>query len=646
MSIYGLLIESRVDIVRRKFPNLSDNEVNQIIATDPTETKKFILWIAREYDRISGMSFDKVKNLLINWEQQINRLNFDMLADYNIHHGLDVGTHPNPSNYKDIYTYTLRDVAELVPYLQKLPTKNELKTIARSETTKIYEGPLDGYNVLIVQPLSYRASCHYGATTKWCTASKTTTSNFDSYTKRGNLYYIIFKDENYKDKEDGKPQFKYALFFEEGAENPQIFNEQDKTVPPDKFFEEFPTIRKLFRDHFPMNPYEIFQQFKKNPDINQIQMRQIFNTLAKYAEDKYVSIEEHDLPLLKQGKIKLYIDNDCLEKLFISEESSGGLYQALSSSSYYEPIYQYDSYQSSEDFQNGYIFRHFSIEVWEKLLEYFKMSDTQAMLIVNKIIKLEGKEGGWERLEKLYSKLADLMGKPRHSDLRDDIQEEYGMAMEEAVNVDGDDAVLKELNDQFKSFFESICQDPVDVINYHEVNVSIDDILRWYQNGDVPLPEGSSRVYEPISKFLFEKNEDGYYGFGDSIYEFYYDGYDEDTFNSEFKVIPLIDRQIERLESDPDIQLNMEKTETEIEKLESVGIYIGETYRTPDQQYKIYIGEIDTENTLFLITVKDLVNDKIKRAWVTAERIINLLNIRPMFDLIDEIHTLFNKILK
>jgi len=198
MSIYGLLIESRVDIVRRKFPNLSDDEVNQIIDTDPTETKKYILWIAREYDRMSEMSFDKVKNLLINWEQQINRLDYDMLADYNIHHGFDVGTNPNPSNYKDIYTYTLQDVAKLVPYLQKLPTKNELKTIARSETTKIYEGPLDGYNVLIVKPLSYRASCHYGATTKWCTASKKTTLNFDSYTKRGDLYYIIFKDENYK----------------------------------------------------------------------------------------------------------------------------------------------------------------------------------------------------------------------------------------------------------------------------------------------------------------------------------------------------------------------------------------------------------------------------------------------------------------
>ena len=274
------------------------------------------------------------------------------------------------------------------------------------------------------------------------------------------------------------------------------------------------------------------------------------------------------------------------------------------------------------------------------------MTDTQAMLIVNKIIKLKDKEGSRKRLEKLYSKLADLMDKSRHSKLREDIQEEYSIAMEYAINDNGDEVVLKELNSQFSLFFESICQDPVDVIDYHEVNVSIDDILRWYQNGDVPLPEGSSRAYEPISKFLFEKNKDGYYGFGDSIYEFYYDGYDENTFNSEFKVIPSIDRQIEHLESDPDIQLNMEKTEAEIDKLESAGIYIGATYRTPDQRYKIHIGGIDNENTLFLITVRDLDNNKIKQAWVTAERIINLLNIRPMFDLIDEIYTLFNKILK
>lgn len=50
----------------------------------------------------------------------------------------------------------------------------------------------------ILRPLSYESSLKYGANTKWCTASKSTRSSFDSYTKDGILIYCVSKTNKHK----------------------------------------------------------------------------------------------------------------------------------------------------------------------------------------------------------------------------------------------------------------------------------------------------------------------------------------------------------------------------------------------------------------------------------------------------------------
>jgi hypothetical protein len=45
----------------------------------------------------------------------------------------------------------------------------------------------------IVNPLTYNASCYYGAGTKWCTSSEKTQSHFNAYNVEGKLFYIIDK---------------------------------------------------------------------------------------------------------------------------------------------------------------------------------------------------------------------------------------------------------------------------------------------------------------------------------------------------------------------------------------------------------------------------------------------------------------------
>jgi DNA repair exonuclease SbcCD ATPase subunit len=45
----------------------------------------------------------------------------------------------------------------------------------------------------IVNPLTYKASCYYGAGTKWCTASETTPNHYVDHNREGKLFYIIDK---------------------------------------------------------------------------------------------------------------------------------------------------------------------------------------------------------------------------------------------------------------------------------------------------------------------------------------------------------------------------------------------------------------------------------------------------------------------
>jgi len=52
----------------------------------------------------------------------------------------------------------------------------------------------------VVTPQTHKASCYYGAGTKWCTASMNGSSHFDNYNIDGKLFYILDKKAKSNDK--------------------------------------------------------------------------------------------------------------------------------------------------------------------------------------------------------------------------------------------------------------------------------------------------------------------------------------------------------------------------------------------------------------------------------------------------------------
>jgi len=86
----------------------------------------------------------------------------------------------------DLTSYKTFDEVELQISLSSL--KSIDKEMAK-QVLKLYE--TDEW--LVVKPLSYQASLKYGASTKWCTASKESSDYYFRYSKRGIVIYSINK---------------------------------------------------------------------------------------------------------------------------------------------------------------------------------------------------------------------------------------------------------------------------------------------------------------------------------------------------------------------------------------------------------------------------------------------------------------------
>jgi hypothetical protein len=142
------------------------------------------------------------------------------LADTNFKYGDFVlkNTHPNASpeevehiidlvkdfdrfqqalEVKDINKYNLYQLSNALDKHKDTSKSQQKKSFDTSGAKKIFEDK----NILIVRPLTYEASCKYGAGTRWCTTMAGQPSYFKNHTSEDQaLYYIILKNFNRDNK--------------------------------------------------------------------------------------------------------------------------------------------------------------------------------------------------------------------------------------------------------------------------------------------------------------------------------------------------------------------------------------------------------------------------------------------------------------
>lgn len=98
---------------------------------------------------------------------------------------------------KDINKYDIYKLVSVIDKHRETSKSQQKKSFDTSGAKKLFEDK----NILIVKPLTYEASCKYGAGTRWCTTMAGQPSYFESHTKEDQgLYYIILKNFNRDNK--------------------------------------------------------------------------------------------------------------------------------------------------------------------------------------------------------------------------------------------------------------------------------------------------------------------------------------------------------------------------------------------------------------------------------------------------------------
>jgi hypothetical protein len=186
--------------------------LSDFIEKDPSSTKKYSEWMVKELIRLwnsPGYTNNSLVDLMNFMGDEIKTFHelSNSITDKDVEYFLKQidGSKSRGINYfespskqdrvkrspKDIYAYPTIWVVQLMNNsINERKRLQQEEEEAKKDVEKIYEDS----RFLIVQPFSHKASCYYGANTKWCTTTKNDTSYFNRYTRDGRLYYIVDKE--------------------------------------------------------------------------------------------------------------------------------------------------------------------------------------------------------------------------------------------------------------------------------------------------------------------------------------------------------------------------------------------------------------------------------------------------------------------
>jgi len=185
-QISTLLVEGRLEDIIKKY-KAEDKDKDDIIwlsNNDPSGNNKYLGWMVKIYWGAGKDSEDFSGNKSTTKERVVSVVK---------------GFHENIQRIenKDINTYP--NYGELDIVVEKAEQKRkdaELKKEAKKQKTVIH----DDDEWFVVSPHSWKASCYYGAGTKWCVTMKDTASHWDRYSRSSSFFYVVDKTKNPKDR--------------------------------------------------------------------------------------------------------------------------------------------------------------------------------------------------------------------------------------------------------------------------------------------------------------------------------------------------------------------------------------------------------------------------------------------------------------
>jgi hypothetical protein len=186
--------------IKKQHPTLDVSLIDVLAKIDPSKTNKYLPFLIKQVNnrldelnksmkehnsnKVFGIDLDNYiqLNILLSIvdNQYVTR---DQLQTLQIFNEL---LEQNRIEENDITKY--KDFDQIQKAIDESMVKYEYKNKEKGIAVLV-----DNDDYLIVRPLTYEASKKYGANTKWCTASNSTSSQFIEYTQNGILAYVINK---------------------------------------------------------------------------------------------------------------------------------------------------------------------------------------------------------------------------------------------------------------------------------------------------------------------------------------------------------------------------------------------------------------------------------------------------------------------
>ena len=221
--ICQLLIEGRVEDVKKKYPILADRVV---LLKDPSGNNKYLMWMAKEWDK--GILLNRINQVVVSFHKNIQRFK-----------GKD----------KDINSYdSIVELEDKINSLSELSKTQKKKVVKNKEADIVFENE----NVIIVEPKSHKASCYYGSGTKWCSTERSNKYWEEYYLESFvTLYYIL----NKKVPKWHRYNKVAVAVYPQKRKAQEVFDALDHRMlyqEANKFFKEFDIPKSIFV-HRPLN---------------------------------------------------------------------------------------------------------------------------------------------------------------------------------------------------------------------------------------------------------------------------------------------------------------------------------------------------------------------------------------------------------
>jgi hypothetical protein len=470
-QISNLLLEGRKEDARKKYPKHSDEIFNYYVENDPSGNQKYLDWLLKNTNPDYKAVTDINKELL------------DMIKLFHQYQSMFYEKDINKQTF-DTLDREVDDVKE------RLLKKKEEKQ-AKKEKTIIYSDD----RWLVVSPHSWKASCYYGAGTKWCVTSKDTARHWNSYSKRASFFFVIDKTKNQND-----PLYKVAYRVIGHKGKYELWDAEDLEISKNQTGREwFEALPNEIRERSQSYHEQKFTRGER-PDWLEDDPR------AQALADHLSSDDIEDLGDYRYG-MPIYKTNEEYWVVGDSDEMGGALYEYYDNYDDNDLIEYYGSYgyYLEMDDEDGFI---------DNEVDYYldELSDKDAL-------EYSGRDSDYsdveDEIEELRSRLEDLDSEEDEEEI-DEIESDISDLESRLEGLIEDSR--ESYADSIRSDWERCFRDgPVECLVNEKGHYSVRDLIK---SGLVSLDRDGlidsivgNVEYDPLTPYGYdeEQDDDGYY---------------------------------------------------------------------------------------------------------------------------------------